>query len=63
MSTYAFDSSAMKGKGTVTVLCPFHEEKTPSCVIDVAKGTWHCFGGCEAHGKAEVRVTIHGSGD
>ena len=24
--------------------CPFHQEKTPSCKIDPANNTWHCFG-------------------
>lgn len=24
--------------------CPFHQEKTPSCKVDSASQTWHCFG-------------------
>jgi len=32
------------------VLCPFHEEKTPSCVISAEKNLYHCFG-CNAGGS------------
>lgn len=32
------------------VLCPFHEEKTPSCVISPEKNLYHCFG-CNAGGS------------
>ena len=32
-------------------LCPFHEEKTPSFVIQKSQSHYHCFG-CGAHGDA-----------
>ncbi|MCN4888858.1 CHC2 zinc finger domain-containing protein, partial [Escherichia coli] len=31
-------------------LCPFHDEKTPSCVISPEKNLYHCFG-CNAGGS------------
>ena len=34
---------------TRKALCPFHDERTPSFTIDVAKNLWHCFG-CGAGG-------------
>ncbi len=33
--------------------CPYHEEKTPSCCVDVVKGEFNCFG-CLARGRVEV---------
>lgn len=38
-----------QGKDYV-VLCPFHTEKTPSCVISPGKNLYHCFG-CGAAGS------------
>ncbi|MBP0995703.1 CHC2 zinc finger domain-containing protein [Serratia fonticola] len=38
-----------KGKD-FTVLCPFHDEKTPSCVLSPGKNLYHCFG-CDAGGS------------
>ncbi|WP_415837990.1 CHC2 zinc finger domain-containing protein, partial [Serratia silvae] len=38
-----------KGKN-FTVLCPFHDEKTPSCVLSPGKNLYHCFG-CDAGGS------------
>lgn len=35
--------------GENTVLCPFHEEKTPSMQINTMQKIYHCFG-CGAHG-------------
>jgi DNA primase len=32
------------------LLCPFHQEKTPSCVISPEKNLYHCFG-CGAAGS------------
>lgn len=37
--------------GGVTVRCPFHVEKTPSCAIRPASREWHCFG-CRRGGVA-----------
>jgi DNA polymerase I-like protein with 3'-5' exonuclease and polymerase domains len=39
---------AREGVSPGKILCPFHEEKTPSCHI-YADGHYHCFG-CSAHG-------------
>ncbi len=30
--------------------CPFHEERTPSFKVDPARGTWRCYGACDAGG-------------
>jgi len=30
--------------------CPFHNEKTPSFMVDIGKQTFKCFGGCGASG-------------
>ncbi|MBA0168485.1 CHC2 zinc finger domain-containing protein [Pectobacterium sp. CFBP8739] len=38
-----------RGKDVV-VLCPFHQEKTPSMVISPEKNLYHCFG-CDAGGS------------
>lgn len=38
-----------RGKDIV-LLCPFHAEKTPSCVITPSKNLYHCFG-CNAGGS------------
>ncbi|WP_132459478.1 DNA primase, partial [Samsonia erythrinae] len=38
-----------RGKDVI-VLCPFHQEKNPSCVISPEKNLYHCFG-CDAGGS------------
>jgi DNA primase catalytic core len=32
-------------------LCPFHEDHSPSLVINVAKNVWHCLGACQSGGS------------
>ncbi|OSN00980.1 CHC2 zinc finger domain-containing protein [Lonsdalea populi] len=39
-----------QGDDSVVCLCPFHREKTPSCVITPSKSLYHCFG-CGASGS------------
>lgn len=42
----------LKKQGAVyKALCPFHEEKTPSFILNRGAGHYHCFG-CGAHGDA-----------
>ena len=37
-------------------LCPFHEEKTPSMLVQVHEGTYHCLG-CGQKGAVDVEYT------
>lgn len=38
--------------------CPFHEEKTPSFVVQAGASFYHCFG-CQAHGDAIAFLMQH----
>ncbi len=40
-----------KAGGTYKGLCPFHDEKSPSFIVDVSDHHYHCYG-CGAHGDA-----------
>ena len=35
-----------RGGRTFKASCPFHQERTPSFVVDPERGSWHCFGAC-----------------
>jgi DNA polymerase I-like protein with 3'-5' exonuclease and polymerase domains len=41
----------VEGRTDGKILCPFHQEKTPSCQL-YADGHYHCFG-CGAHGQID----------
>jgi len=40
----------------ITICCPFHNEKTGSCVL-YPDNSYHCFG-CEKHGKNAIDFLV-----
>lgn len=49
--TYIGQYATLKKAGrTYKACCPFHNEKTPSFVVDPVRGTWRCFGACATGG-------------
>lgn len=42
--------------GDVVCSCPFHADRTPSCVVSAAKNLWHCFGACQSGGDVIALV-------
>ena len=43
----------LKQKGSnYQCCCPFHNERTPSFIVNKARNTWHCFGACNEGGNA-----------
>ena len=48
---FAEVTSVRQQGSSAKALCPFHEEKTPSMVIDGDRGLYHCFG-CQSGGDA-----------
>jgi len=34
------------GVDEVSILCPFHDDTSESCSINLDKGVWICFAGC-----------------
>ena len=44
--------SLKKKSGHYECCCPFHQEKTPSFMVDIRKQTWFCYGACQEGGNA-----------
>ena len=43
----------LKHKGSnYQACCPFHNERTPSFIVNPTRNTWHCFGACQDGGDA-----------
>src|SRR5215472_12827924 len=47
-----------KAGASYKALCPFHDEKTPSFMIQKGDSHYHCFG-CGAHGDAIAFLMSH----
>jgi|GEM_PF-2179673 len=65
LATYVeSQGNVLRQSGSVMkCLCPFHDEKTPSFVID--EGHWRCYGACNCGGDIFdfVTMSLHGSVD
>lgn len=42
------------------ILCPFHQEKTPSCVIDHSAGTFFCFSCAKTGNLQGLKLALTG---
>jgi DNA primase len=48
---------ALKRKGKQLIgLCPFHDDRTPSLIVDPKKNLWNCLGACGAGGDVYAWV-------
>lgn len=43
-------SGQQDSNSNITILCPFHNERTPSFNINIRKQAYRCFGGCQESG-------------
>lgn len=44
-------------KGRATIVCPFHKEETPSCLLDFDDHSLYCLG-CGKKGKFEIKYLL-----
>lgn len=56
MFEQCFPGSRLKKRGNrLWVCCPFHQERTPSFLLDIIKNRYYCFG-CHEHGD---QITLY----
>jgi CHC2 zinc finger len=46
----SYDLKVRKAGHNFKCCCPFHNERTPSFIINPDKQSWHCFGACATGG-------------
>jgi hypothetical protein len=53
--------ASQRTEDEVMLLCPFHDETTPSCSVSLSKGCFHCFGCGESGTLAALAYKLSGS--
>lgn len=54
---YAAEYLSSTGNGRFTILCPFHEESNPSCMLYPGGKGYYCFGCCKGGDAIEFVMT------
>lgn len=50
----------LKSSGKTICRCPLHEDKNPSCSVDLEKGLWNCHAGCGGGSVIDLMAKLDG---